>query len=204
MARVSSKEKILESALELFSEKGYDGVGVDLIAQNAGFKGPSIYKHFSGKKAILEELMERGGSHYAQHFGNRAPVVETPPSLEVFIQSCYSKIEFTLHDPVIKKIRRLMTMEQFREPYLAEQATVYSIRNQRVMFGNMFRLMMEKGLMKKDDPDLLALEFLSPVTLMVQVIDRQPEKEEMCIEIVKKHFKHFVATYGEKGNKDNE
>ena len=35
MDKTPTKDRILDSALTLFSEKGYDGVGVDLIAENA-------------------------------------------------------------------------------------------------------------------------------------------------------------------------
>lgn len=34
--KIPTKDRILDSALTLFSKKGYDGVGVDLIAENAG------------------------------------------------------------------------------------------------------------------------------------------------------------------------
>ena len=50
---MTTKDRIIESALILFAEKGYDGVGVDLIAENAGLRGPSIYKHFKGQEEIL-------------------------------------------------------------------------------------------------------------------------------------------------------
>lgn len=38
----------------IISEKGYDGVGVDLIAENAGLKGPSLYRHYKGKEVKKE------------------------------------------------------------------------------------------------------------------------------------------------------
>ena len=59
----SSREKILKSALNLFSEKGYDGVGVDLIAENCGLKGPSIYKHF---KFLLFIKIKSGVFHHSK------------------------------------------------------------------------------------------------------------------------------------------
>ena len=59
MEKMTTKDRILDSALTLFSEKGYDGVGVDLIAENAGIKGPSLYKHFKGKEDILNALIEK-------------------------------------------------------------------------------------------------------------------------------------------------
>ena len=53
MMDISTKDRILEAALTVFSEKGYDGVGVDFIAETAGMKGPSLYKHFKGKEDML-------------------------------------------------------------------------------------------------------------------------------------------------------
>ena len=67
----SSREKILKSALNLFSEKGYDGVGVDLIAENCGLKGPSIYKHFKGKEEILDVLISNLEDYYNEKFGEQ-------------------------------------------------------------------------------------------------------------------------------------
>ena len=50
---MTTKERILEEALTLFAEKGYDGTGVDQIAECVGIKGPSLYKHFKGKEDNL-------------------------------------------------------------------------------------------------------------------------------------------------------
>ncbi|MBE5872746.1 MAG: helix-turn-helix transcriptional regulator, partial [Lachnospiraceae bacterium] len=41
---MSTKQRILNEALTLFAENGYDGTGVDLIAERVGIKGPSLYK----------------------------------------------------------------------------------------------------------------------------------------------------------------
>ena len=70
MSKIPTRERILDSALMLFSEKGYDGVGVDLIAENAGIKGPSLYRHFKGKEDILNSLIEKVGGYYELNFGS--------------------------------------------------------------------------------------------------------------------------------------
>src|ERR1700752_3676853 len=50
--------KILRAALLLFYERGFDGVGVDLIGERAGISGPAIYRYFSGKDEILLALLD--------------------------------------------------------------------------------------------------------------------------------------------------
>ena len=53
---MSTKEKILDAALTLFAENGYDGTSVEQIANIVGIKAPSLYKHYKGKEDILNAL----------------------------------------------------------------------------------------------------------------------------------------------------
>lgn len=56
--RNERSERILRTAMHLFHERGYDGVGVDLIGERAGMSGPAIYRYFSGKDEILITLLD--------------------------------------------------------------------------------------------------------------------------------------------------
>ena len=64
MSTVSSREKILESALTLFSEKGCSGTSVEEIAAECGMKAPNLYKYFKGKEDIINELGDYIESKY--------------------------------------------------------------------------------------------------------------------------------------------
>jgi AcrR family transcriptional regulator len=57
-SRNERSDKILRAALQLFYERGFDGVGVDLIGERAGMSGPAIYRYFSGKDEILMTLLD--------------------------------------------------------------------------------------------------------------------------------------------------
>ena len=54
------REQLLDAAAELFAERGYHDVGIDDIGAAAGISGPGIYRHFPGKQALLEVLVDRG------------------------------------------------------------------------------------------------------------------------------------------------
>ncbi|MCV7412457.1 hypothetical protein AWC05_17725 [Mycobacterium florentinum] len=56
--RNDRSEQILRTAMHLFYERGFDGVGVDLIGEKAGVSGPAIYRYFSGKDEILITLLD--------------------------------------------------------------------------------------------------------------------------------------------------
>ncbi len=53
-----TRKRVLEIAEELFSEKGFDGTGMDEIAKKAGINKATIYYHFNSKNHIIEELFK--------------------------------------------------------------------------------------------------------------------------------------------------
>ena len=196
MKDMPTKERILFSALDLFSEKGYDGVGVDLIAENAGLKGPSLYRHYKGKEDIFNSLIDLVESHYAEGIGLKNERGKSPASMDELIENAMGRIKFTMHDDVIRKTRRVLAMEQFRSERMAGLTTRYHLENLQEMYADIFAEMMEKEVLEQDDPEYLALEFVAPVSLLIHMYDRQPEREAEVLEKIINHFEHFVKVYG--------
>ena len=192
MKDMSTKERIMYAALDLFSKKGYDGVGVDLIAENAGLKGPSLYRHFKGKEDIFNSMIELVASHYEEGFGFKKEPEEFPDSMDELIENAMRKIQFTMHDDIIRKTRRILAMEQFRSKRMAELTSCYHLENLQRVYADIFAGMMEKGILKQENPEILALEFVSPVSLLIHMYDRQPEREEEVLDKIRKHFEYFT------------
>ena len=157
MLDMTTKERILYAALDLISEKGYDGVGVDLIAENAGLKGPSLYRHYKGKEDIFNSLIDLVESHYAEGVNLDNKCGDSPAGMDELIEDAMERIRFTMHDDTIRKTRRILAMEQFRSERMAQLTTRYHLENMQEMYANVFVEMMEKGVLKKDDPQYLAL-----------------------------------------------
>ena len=198
MKDMPTKERILYAALDLFAQKGYDGVGVDLIAENAGLKGPSLYRHFKGKEDIFHSLVDLVMSHYEEGVGLKNKPEKIPKSMDALIENAMEKIQFTMHDDIVQKTRRILAMEQFRSRHIAELTSRYHLENLQGMYADIFEEFMEKGILKKDDPEPLALEFVSPVSLLIHIYDRQPEREEEVLSKIRKHFEHFAKVYAGK------
>ena len=55
---MNTKERIIDEALTLFSEKGYANVYVADIAERVGIKAPSLYKHYKNKQAIFDAIID--------------------------------------------------------------------------------------------------------------------------------------------------
>ncbi|MCQ2508188.1 MAG: TetR/AcrR family transcriptional regulator, partial [Dorea sp.] len=151
MAKVSTKDRILDAALTLFSERGYDGASVDQIAEIVGIKGPSLYRHYKGKEDILDHLIEKLTEHYETNFGVASKVDRVPASMEELIASSMGRISFTTHDPIIIKTRKLLMIEQFRNPRLAALATKHNLTGLENLYTVIFEKMMEAGTLKKED-----------------------------------------------------
>ena len=56
---LANRAHIVETASELFRERGYDGVGVAELMANAGFTQGGFYKHFGSKADLMAEAAEK-------------------------------------------------------------------------------------------------------------------------------------------------
>lgn len=195
LKEMTTKEKILDSALTLFAEKGYDGVGVDPIAENAGLKGPSIYKHFKSKEEILNTLINGVEHYYQMNIGSEIHPGIIPSSMDELLHISLKRIQFTMHDETIRKTRKILAMEQFRNPHIAKLATIYSQDSIQGIYRKIFEGMMDAGIMRREDTEMLAMSFASPITLLIQMCDREPEREQEAMERIQAYLNHFVQEY---------
>ena len=192
---MSTKERILDAALTLFAENGYDGTSVEQIANIVGIKAPSLYKHYKGKEDILNALIDSAETWYEEMFGFENNIGEVPQSREEFIKVTMERISFTMRDPIIRKTRILLVQEQFRNERISEATTRHQLDGIQRMYAKIIEGMMDEGIVKSDDSDLLAAELTAPVVLQIARSDRQPQCEEECMEYIEKHLRHFCKVY---------
>ena len=123
-----TRKRILKEALDLFSTRGYDSVSVGDIAKAVGIKAPSLYNHFSSKRAIFDAIVESTAAQYeadtdkidvhVQNVSQDIPVF-TEISEDALFEKVRQIFEYSLHNEDISRFRRMMTIEQFRSPELA-------------------------------------------------------------------------------------
>lgn len=204
MKKGNTKERILMAALDLFSVKGYEGTTMEEIAQSVGIKAPTIYKYLSGKEALLQELIDKSEAEYDAGMERNfrgADKICSGSDLKGFAMRL---VEFTMDHEMAVKMRRMLMIEQYRNESFAESATRHQITQIRTAFAAIFADLMEKGAMIKGDPDMTALGFTAPVTLMIQMSDRQPEKKQEALATIDKYFDAFIERYCniQQGRKD--
>jgi AcrR family transcriptional regulator len=72
------KKRILDSALDLFSSKGYDATGVAEIVERANVTKPVLYYHFSSKEGLLKELLRLGYEDFNARLEKAASYAPNP------------------------------------------------------------------------------------------------------------------------------
>ena len=193
-----TKERILDAALEMFSQKGFAGTNIRELSASLGLVKSGVYKHYESKEAIWNALLDRMIAYYAERFGSPEHLPPVPDSPEELTRLTMEMVRVTVHDEKIAMTRKVLTLEQFRDPRARELATKHFLTGLTDMFTSIFTGMMEKGLLRKDDPAMLAFAYTAPISALIHLCDREPEKTEEAIGQIEAFSRHFIATYGVK------
>lgn len=200
---MTTKEKILNISLRLFSEKGYDGVSMREIAAEVGIKGASIYSHFAGKQDILEAIF----TEMTKRYERAAATMQIPEAPHENAAVFFSKAGedlllgmteglFSLYtkDAFIMMFRKLLFSEQHKNEaasrYLREYYIDAPVKYQTELFENMQRL----GRFSECDARTMALQFYSPVFYTLCAYDLGKPYDE-CLDELKKHVHYFCKCY---------
>lgn len=207
MKQEDTKQRIIDKALELFSANGYDFVSMGEIAEAVGIKAPSLYNHYSGKQAIFDAIVEAAAVQYEEytdkidiHVQNSAQ--DIPVFTEITEDGLVEKVrqifDYSLHNDTISRFRRMMTIEQFRSPELSELYTKRYVERIVSYHAGIFRSLTAQGVIFDENPETLAMMYVAPVITLIGICDRQPEKEQECLEKLDAHVRLFFRTFNAK------
>ena len=199
-----TKQRILEKSLELFSTKGYDAVSVGEIAKAVGIKAPSLYNHFPSKQAIFDAILETTSAHYQKDTAEISVHVQDSQkdipvfshiSEELLVEKVRQIFLYSLHDKTVSRLRKLLTIEQFRSAELSKMYNERYVDRLANYHAGLFAHLMEKGQIKQYDPYVLVLMYVSPIMTLMGVCDRQPEREDECLQKLDKHVRLFFNAF---------
>ena len=193
-----TKERILTAALEMFSQYGYAGTNIRELTASLGLGKSSMYRHFESKEEIWNALLDEMTVYYEDRFGSPEHLPPVPDSLEEFVAMTKHMAEITIRDGKIVMTRKLLTIEQFRDDRARDLATKHFLTGLEDMFTYVFAGMMEKELLRREDPGMLAFAYTAPVTVLIHLCDREPERTDEALERIEAFSRHFVKIYGNK------
>ena len=195
-----TKERILEAALDMFSQYGFAGTNIRELAGSLGMGKSSMYRHFESKEEIWNALLDELIAYYEARFGSPEHLPPVPDSLEDLVVMTMRMVNLTARDETIVKTRKLLSIEQFRDDRARSLATKHFLTGLTEMFTRLFAGMMDKGLLRRDDPAMLAFAYITPISALIHLCDREPEKAEEAMAQVEAFSRHFIKVYGGKSN----
>ncbi len=191
-----TKERILATALEMFSQKGYAGTNIRELTASLGLVKSSMYRHFKSKEEIWNTLLDEMSAYYETRFGSPEHLPPVPDSLEDLVLMTLRMADLTVHDEKIAMTRKLLTIEQFRDGRARDLATKHFLTGLREMFTQLFTGMMDRGLLRRDDPAMLAFAYTAPISALIHLCDREPEKTDAAMAQIEAFCRHFIKVYG--------
>lgn len=192
-----TKENILMTALRLFAKDGYEAVSVRSIAGELGITKGALYKHYKNKRDIFDSIVERmyeidaqRSLEYMVPTGDGTIAYENA-SMDCIKRFTLAQFSFWSEDPFALNFRKMLTLEQYRNPEMAELYRNCITAGPVAYMEEIFQKMILKGILKEADPKQLAVEFYAPLYLLVNISDWSNDRGK-CIELLNHHIDLFI------------
>jgi AcrR family transcriptional regulator len=158
-----TRKAILDAALDIFSRQGYQATSVREIARAVGIRESSIYAHFEGKAAILNELFHKVGPTPGLNYVNGIVVDQVIGEPAVFLRTICDYVIDVWTKPEHIKFVRLLLMESL----LGNQtlAVDFMAAAQELRDG-ILRIVSEfvhRGVIKGFDEEVVMTAFVGPL-----------------------------------------
>lgn len=213
---MTTKEKIMAEALNLFSTKGYDPVSVRDIAYAVGIKESSLYNHFRNKQDIFDSILKEYAGRWEAIFkqvqitddDGHVAVDERTVNMyrnmtnQQFAVMAAAIFDYYMTDEVNVKLRRMLTIEQYRSDEIAMLFRKISFNESLDFQAQLFCALINQGCFIKTDPYILALEFFSPIFLIFYKYGNDSESLREAKTLFMRHIDHFNKIYGTNQTKE--
>ena len=118
-----------------------------------------------------------------------------PVTPDAAVQMIQGQLRYIIHDPYISRARKMLVIEQFQNPELAKLQTKQNYTDVMQYFTGMMKRLAEGGILTEYDPQIMAAQFCLPISVWINVCDREPEREKEVMELVEKHIRQFFRLY---------
>lgn len=193
----NTKNKFLDAALEMFSKNGYAGTNIRELSASLGMGKSSLYRHFESKEEIWNEMIDGMESYYEEHFGSQNNMPKIPKSLEELKTLTMKMLNFTLYDEKVIMMRKIMLTEQFRDERIREITTKHFNETLEDLFEKIFDGMIKNGSINGDNPSMMAFSYTAPISTLVQLNDREPNRREEILKKIESFIEYFINSYEE-------
>jgi len=165
MSAENTRDKILESSLKLFSQKGFLGATTREIAREAGVAEVTLFRHCPSKEVLFEEVIRR--------YSFLPALKELLPELE---QANYEETLLEIARRFLEKLGerkdliRIMLAERHHYPSKVKRMFRGFLGEMIRMLADYFRQLQARGILRDFDPDVGAKAFLGSLFAYVNFL----------------------------------
>ena len=156
---VRKRQGIIAAATEAFLRSGYLGTSMDEIAALAGVSKQTVYKQFADKERLFTEIVLGTIDQVGEPFWAGIDVLENTENLETDLRKVAGQLITIVSDPQLLQLRRLVIGEASRFPVLGRTYYERGPGRSTERLASQFQVLVERGLLELDDPQLAAQHF---------------------------------------------
>ena len=202
-----TKQKILDVALDLFSQKGFSAVSIRDICKVVDIKESSVYYHFKNKQAVFDELLqhfETIANDLMNQLEQGLMLMSPPDNFEgnFFEKTCDCFFEDYLMDEYCNKMMRLLSIEHLHNEEMQKIYDYWMFDKPLTFQTKVFSMLTAAGMTETADSHYLAVKFYAPIFLFMQRFlfcgalteeNKQTFRENAC-----QHVNYFFKEMGDK------
>ena len=166
---MTTKDKIMDVALHMFSERGYEAVSIRDICGEVGIKESTLYYHFKNKMDILDSLIAK----FKEHIEGLLIHIDEMPSGKTKKKNAGSKdiidsymMDSYLFDPFCNLMIRLMMIEQFHNEEMRALYEKTMFTDPYDIYLRVFRMLATKGTFPESQVDAIVRRYHAYMTML--------------------------------------
>ena len=182
---MDTREKIMDVALHMFSERGYEAVSIRDICGEVGIKESTLYYHFKNKKDILDSLIAKFKAHIDELLSHVDEISAGPTDKAGKGKSSARKsskgksqedpsflmvdsymMDSYLFDPFCNLMLRLMMIEQFHNEEIRELYEKTMFTDPYEIQLNVFRKLSTAGVIPEEQVEMIVKEYHAYMTML--------------------------------------
>ena len=184
-----TKERILQVALKLFAQNGFEGTRMEKIAAEVGINKASLYFHFKSKEEIFLELFHNIINNYRSKMKQIVANTKGLSTKERFIAIYQNYLEYNLNNPEMEFWNRVY----YLPPSMVSQEVIQTTLETKDEFISSLSQIMEDGIRSKElrasNPQHMAMTFYYLITCIDLSSDLMSKEEaykemEHCFEVL--------------------
>lgn len=194
---INNKQKILNIALELFSEQGFDSIGVQTLAEKSGITKPTLYYYFGSKEGVFKELLKG----YYDKLDSLLSQINYVPKVQSYQEDVYpilikvvkSYFNFAMQN---EKFYRMALLALFSPPTSKTNEVVKDLHNKQYeIINNLFIEISKAHPNMKGHEKRLCWTFIGMINTYIGLwYNKAEELSDKTAEDAVKQFMHGIFT----------